>query len=372
MALTIEQRLEQLRSRRRGTDEKSRLRLNELAFSELSQLSALTESWQRRAPTQPYTRYALGAMQAVAADYTQKSRDEATRVGKQLEDNLTGVETELQGSVPLDVHIRGVSDVDLLVLRTDFLVYDQSGVRASMYTPSPLDRIERLADLRSRAATHLTSAFPAVDVDVSGGKCIALSGGSLARPVDVVPALWWDTATYQATGRKPERGVTILNVKVPEALSNLPLLHIERIHNLDATYYGGLKMAVRLVKNVKNDTDNADGMKLPSFDIAALMYHADAQGLSACALNELYVLAETRRFLSWCATNPIAAGQFRTPDGLRAVLDTDGKRMAVKALADEFDNLAWRVAQEVGLIDPNATWDDVARILGDSFIPQAA
>jgi hypothetical protein len=373
MARTIDERLEQLRARRRGIDERSRLRLNEDAARELAGLSRSVESWQRRAVTQPNTRYALGAMQAVADDYTRKSRDEADRVGKQLIDNLTiGVETRLQGSVPLDVHIRGVSDVDLLVLRRDFLTYDPAGVRGRDYFPSDRDTIEMLATLRGAAASQLRTSFPAATVDVSGAKCIALSGGSLARPVDVVPSIWSDNKEYQASNRIEDRGVTILNAKTAETIANLPFLHIDRVNLKNTDCLGGLKMAIRLVKNVKNDADDEDCMKLPSFDIAALMYHAERDWLRGCALNELHVLVETRRFLAWCANNPIQAAQFKTPDGLRTVLNTADKATGVQALSREMDALSFEVAKELGVVAPNADWDMIGRILGSTVIPVAA
>ena len=40
---------------------------------------------------------------------------------------------EYQGSVPLDVHIRGVSDIRPPILRTDFVTLDTHGPQASTY-----------------------------------------------------------------------------------------------------------------------------------------------------------------------------------------------------------------------------------------------
>lgn len=129
MASDIRKRLDQLKIRRSGTDRLEQL--NAAARSDILQRSLADEHWQRRAPSEPYTRYALGAMQEVGADYTRISIETAERVGNQLEGKLrTGgwiTEFRLQGSVPLNVHIRGVSDVDLLTwipifLPTAFLV----------------------------------------------------------------------------------------------------------------------------------------------------------------------------------------------------------------------------------------------------------
>src|SRR5277367_5626647 len=111
MARPIDNRLTSLRSRRVGTDRMGRLA--EDARAQILAKSAQTESWQKRSML-PYTKYALGAMQEVDSDYTRISRETAERVGGRLDEGLKSagraVEFRLQGSVPLNVHIRAVSD----------------------------------------------------------------------------------------------------------------------------------------------------------------------------------------------------------------------------------------------------------------------
>ena len=83
MARDIDRRLKSLDARRRGTD-----RLSMLSAESAQQVlakSLFMESYAKRAATQRHTKYALGAMQAVDADYTRIGIEEATRVGKQLE-----------------------------------------------------------------------------------------------------------------------------------------------------------------------------------------------------------------------------------------------------------------------------------------------
>ena len=282
----------------------------------------------------------------------------------------------LQGSVPLDVHIRGVSDVDLLVLETSFLTYARYGARgqSGLYWPAGnRTSLGVLQALRKEAEDLLKRRYWGANVDCSGGKCIALSGGSFERPVDVVPSHWHDTSEYQSSGAEHDRGVTILNKKVPETIDNLPFTHIKRVHDRDNSYYGGLKKAIRLVKNVKNDADNTSSAeKLPSFDIAALMYHADEIALKAGFINELYILREAQRFLDWCYRNKIESGKLMTPDSIRPVLDSEDKREGPLTISCELDDLAKQVAGEQCLYSTTPTWSDVYRVLGDARIPAAA
>lgn len=376
MPRNINDRLTHLNSRRSGTDRITSL--NSTFAADAITKSLLQESYQKRVTSaQPHTRYAVGAMQEVSADYTRISLDTAEKVGKQLVALSMAVEFRLQGSVPLNVHIRGVSDVDLLTLDTGYRTYAPSGSRAltGMYRyPDSRGSVTVLNALRTEAERLLKNAYPAAKVDCSKGKCIALSGGSLARPVDVVPSHWYDSIDYQASMQEHDRGVVILDKKVPEALDNMPFRHIKRVHDRDISLLGGLKKAIRLTKNVKNDAESSIASKLPSFDLAALLYHADHSALRAGYTYELAILRETQRFLDWCWHNKDAAKTLRTPDGSRTILNTADKMSALLAISSEMDALAKEVAKEqvatLRYADPS--WLQVDEALRKAYIPAAA
>jgi hypothetical protein len=352
MVREINDRLIRLNNRRKGTDRIHQI--DESFRSDVLAKSYAQESWQKREMTRPYTRYALGAMQEVNAEYTKKSIDEATRVSGHLKTGLAAVGIpvvfELQGSVPLNVHIRGVSDVDLLTLAEDFFTYTLGGVRdRSGYYRSPTTRTSLgvLGNIRTQAEVVLKRRFWGATVDCSGGKSISLSGGSLERPVDVVPSHYHDTLDYQRSGLAHERGVIILNKKVPETIENLPFLHIHRINERDRALLGGLKMAIRLAKTVKSDaTNEASAAQLPSFDIAALMYHANQDALRIGFHYELAVLEETQRFFDWCYRYESQSSLLRTPDGSRPILNTSEKRAGLLTISCELDDLVKAVRAE--------------------------
>ena len=288
------------------------------------------------------------------------------------------VDFRLQGSVPLNVHIRGVSDVDLLNLETSFHTYHTGGYRsrAGLYTlPTSRTSIGVLSALRSEAEKILVARFPAATVDKSGGKAIAISGGSLARPVDVVPSHWHDTVEYQSSNAERDRGVTILNKKVPETIDNLPFLHIHRIHERDTQALGGLKKSIRLCKNVKNDAiEEGRAIIFPSFDIAATMYHANIESLRGGHFYELAVLAETQRFLDELYHNPDKAKALTVPDGSRRIFDNEQKYQGLKTLSVEMDDLAREVAKEQDialLLRSEFSLSDSRAALAKAYIPAA-
>ena len=113
MNTPINERINRLRSRRSGLDRSAVIAMDAKDF--IVNRSLTKEAWEHRVKDKPNTTFALGAMQEVDPTYTRISIETAERVSNQLSKRTSGnLEFELQGSVPLNVHIRGVSDVDLL------------------------------------------------------------------------------------------------------------------------------------------------------------------------------------------------------------------------------------------------------------------
>jgi hypothetical protein len=375
MPHNINTRLAALQARRTGTD-----RLPHVAMDSQGDIvtkSFVPEQYQKRATDKPYTRYALGTMQEVSADYTRISLETARRVGRQIYQALTAsglyVDFRLQGSVPLNVHIRGISDVDLLTLDTSFYTYAPAGRRSQMgfYTsPSVRTSVGVLSLIRTHVQQTLRTKYPEADLDVSGRKAVKISGGSLARPVDVVPAHWYDTIRYQQSEREADRCVTILDHKSMQTIDNLPFLHIALVETMDKEVYGSLKKAIRLCKNVRSDAESE--IALPSFDIAALMYHADKNALTAGFIYELNILAETQRYLDFLYSNKEYAFSLKVPDGSRHIIDSEAKFGALTSLSIEMDDLLRRVANEQSSILARKelhSLDESRSVLRSLYIP---
>lgn len=353
MASDINARLSQLRARRKG--DPSIVALSEFASTLNSRFAADAadfEDWETRgASSQRWTRYAIGAMQAVGKKYTEVSEEAGYRVANQLRERLARVgidaEFKLQGSVPLDVHIKRVSDVDVLAITKDFYTYNSTGpqaMRGVYKNPSQRTSSGVLSSLRLQVESDLDDAFPAAQVDKTGAKAVKVSGGSLPRSVDVVPAHWYDTKEYQVSGRQAERAVTIYNKKTNETIDNLPFLHIERVGSRCDSINGGLRKAIRLCKSVKADSDR--DIQLSSYDIAAIMYHADMSALRLGQYSDLAVLAETQRHLDALYQDPNIAGGLWVPDGSRLIFDTSEKRNWLLQLSIEMDELLKNVYEE--------------------------
>lgn len=369
MARNIQEKISSLKTRRKGNDQLAVLAADSTAYNSYLRKMYLPEAWEQRAGNQPYTRYALGAMQEVDPDYTRISMETADRVANQLGKRVGGfnLDFRLQGSVPLNVHIRGVSDVDVLTLiDQQFLSYDPNGIKSNTYWPSSDTSLDQLTQLRREEEPALKNAFPKATVDTSGSKAIKIFGGSLARSVDVVPSHWYDTADYQAGGELRDRGVIILDRKANRTVTNYPFKHIRLVSDRDVLAAGGLRKAIRLCKNAKADSDR--DISLPSFDIAAIMFHANQAALRVGAVHELAILAETQRHLDYLYSHREEAARLDVPDGTRKIFDTEAKFQGLLSLSCEMDELFKAVAAEHDLFSLAPSIDRARQLLNEARV----
>jgi hypothetical protein len=343
MASNYTQKLEKLRQRRAPTNLAKSLTAG-LTFDS-AEAPRTVESFESKGKGDA-TRYALGCMAEVPSEYTEISIRDGQRISDQLTKQTEHcVLTRLQGSVPLNIHIYASSDVDLLVLADWFLTVDMPVVPPSTYNFRPdLSPVSELGKLRSFCERYLTSKYPAADVDVSGAKSIAVSGGSLARKVDVVPAHWVDTSDYQRTKNQTYRDVCILNKIDKSTMSNRPFLHMALIELKDSASDGYAKRAIRLLKCLSRDSDVA--IKLSSYDIASLVYHMSNDQLKVNQYMPLQLLDRVEEYLRYLEMNPLYAASLMAPDGTRAVLDSADKVRSLSALRQELTDAIDNVAAE--------------------------
>ena len=215
---TFSDRIQRMKKRRKGSTEQIKVAMESFHDMEIGGLESYDilesvlssqEEWEHRGRGDNATRYVIGAMQPVESRYTEVSLKTAKRIENQLEKRLSEhqLDFRLQGSVALDIHIKGFSDVDLLVIDKQMLMYDRSGVRQSLYTPTSKKEDDIVLILRNTARNELRKAFPEAYVDDKNNKSLKITGGSLQREVDVVPAIWWDNSDYQLSQEESDRGV---------------------------------------------------------------------------------------------------------------------------------------------------------------------
>lgn len=311
------QKINRLRDRRQGLYARDGLTFDSVALAALSaNTSRKTERFANLAQPEA-VKYAIGAMQAVDAEYTQKSFAEGDRVKSQLADGLStaGITAafDYQGSVPLDVHVRGNSDIDLLALDASFVTADLSAQQQYFYTFTSVSPLDSLKSLRSECISILTKRFWATKVDAGPSKAISLSGGSLQRDIDVIPSHWHDTLEWKQTNDKRYRDIYVLDSKKSELTKNRPFMHIGQISDKCAQAGGSLRKAIRLLKNLRYDADKH--IDLSSYDIAAIAWHMTLNELIVPYGVDLLLVERVRLHLKLILDNSEYRNALRVPDG---------------------------------------------------------
>ena len=225
--------------------------------------------------------------------------------------------------------------------------------------------------LRAKSEDVLDRRFWGATVDKTPAKSIQLSDGAFRRKVDVVPANWLDTATYQRTLVEAQRGVQIANKYTREHISNYPFLYISEVHSKARQTNEGARMGIRLAKNVKNDAE-AD-IELSSYDIGSLIYHCPDSYITHLVARDLMILSGVERWFDELSRDYARASSLMTPDGTRRVLDDDAKWDGLLKLSSELTELAKSVERELASPYDYAPVDSetLRKRLNDNSIPLA-
>ena len=354
-------------------DRLARLRVRRIDSS-IPEVTMMSEQYEKRSSNKA-TRYTLGAMQQVDPRSTQISYAEAEKVERNLKEGLAKEnlypDFRLQGSVPINVHTRGVSDVDLLVVESVYVGIELCSGSLKSYMPYS-GRGELCDDvlyLRRKSVEVLERYFWGATVDNFPAKSIHLTEGSFRRKVDVVPAHWFDTSLHQVTLDETERGVDIVDQYTREKFRNFPFLYMDKINSKDEATHGGAKMSIRLVKNVRNDS--VGDIELSSYDIGSLMFHCPAEYIMSRSARDLMILSGTDRWFDELTSDRAFAMSLDTPDGTRKVIDSVERWGCLTKLNTELSALASEVEQEV--IGPfgisSSDRGEIRRRLNDRRVP---
>lgn len=237
--------------------------------------------------------YVKRSMQGVAKDYTDKSLEAGTNVKNHLKEVLSAVDYEYQGSVMTNTHIKGNSDIDLLVLCDKFYYADNAFVEKQFnnalnsYTLNTyqVDRLrshvanvgsyegnssQDLRNIRLKSEGQMKTVYSICDTSKS--KCIAITNQSLHRDVDIVVAAWHKTYEGIRDSVTKKNSIRIYDKDQNDVgRVESPFVSIERINTKDSAVYGRLKRMIRFVKTLKYDSK--DEIDLSSFEINAICYN---------------------------------------------------------------------------------------------------
>lgn len=313
MATRLDSRLVRLRARRSDPTQKL------YYHNELLEKAERTFDVSKKAKE-----YVSASMAEMEPNYTQKTIEERQRVQDQIAEACRTasfpVVFRYQGSVTNNTHVKTHSDVDLLVICDKFITLKKPLEPTSPYQGDPM---ADLRELRSLIEMRLSGSFPQASVDKSGAKAVTISGGSLARKIDVIPSNWYDTVEYRQKGAEDYRGIQVYDKTPPGSrIENFPFLHNLLLNAKDRDTFGGLKRLIRFVKSVKYDADQDPGVS--SYDIAALCFNVPTETLRQSAGDDLSLVNSFLAFSQFILSDTVARESLWVPNKTRPLFGDSG------------------------------------------------
>jgi Nucleotidyltransferase domain len=296
------------------------------------------------------------AMKAVEPAYTQRTKDAGTRAKEHLERELGNVSFRYQGSVMTNTHIRGYSDIDILIITEEFYGWAKARVQSilaspegqanfraesirkliteSTVTPYQKSSLENLKQLREEAERILLSKYSVCDT--SKAKSIKITNLSLNREVDVVVANWFDDVASIINDKGDYRGVEVYDKDVPKRCdADFPFLSIQRINAKSSKTNGRLKRMIRFLKNCKARSDH--DINLSSFDINAICYDINE---TSYANSDFYELVPVIYHQLRSLLNPVKSDELKSVDGREYIFrGNSGKIEGLKLMLSEVESI---------------------------------
>lgn len=303
-------------------------------------------------------RYISLAMNGVDSAYTDKSKLAGERVKSHLQNVLSSVVYRYQGSVMTNTHIKGASDIDLLVITDKFYSFDREGIKQTLSDRNKMvylsnaeisslecelqgagygTALEDLRENRMNSEYHLKSIYDICDID--SPKSIKVTNLHLKRDVDVVIANWYDDLKSIFNDKSEDyRGIQVYDKHSnSKGDTDYPFLSIKRINERSAATYGRLKKMIRFLKNIKADSHME--IELSSFDFNAICY--DISVTKYQDLNKYQLVGVILNQLLKLTTDAYYANNLTSVDEREYIFrDSPGKLLHLKNLMIEVQLIA--------------------------------
>lgn len=273
------------------------------------------------------TRYILGAMQPIPVWSTNYLYQQGELFSKNVINAINLPLTfHFQGSVPLNIHIKSSSDLDILFIHSN-LLYVPRKVSLDKYQYTDIDSRDVILFIKNKCIELFNQrlyVYEHNDKSVKVLKCLTVS-------VDIVPACWYHTQEYQLSGMEEEKGVAILKEKENKLLPNYPFKHIYLVKNKNILNNDKIGKCIRLLKNIKADLPNSSAINLSSFDITSFVYHMP--DFINIKMNDDLALANCmHKYIQYALNNKDVFSLLYVPDNSRRIFDSPHKFSSLQTL----------------------------------------
>jgi hypothetical protein len=157
----------------------------------------------------------------------------------------------------------------------------------------------------------------------------------------------------------------VLDISTPQTrIANKPFLHNWHLNSKDDVVGGGLRKAIRLLKNLKYDKDPE--AVISSYDIAALVWNMEPQDLNVRPGSYLQLAKNISLFMNRLTKDTVFRDSLKVPNGTRKVFGSDGATLvSLKEITWELDHLIGNISSKdsylITLSEKMAGFEKLAR-----------
>lgn len=233
--------------------------------------------------------YVRTAMAAVDSKYTSDIKQAGENVKTHLQRTLENVVYAFQGSVMTDTHIKGNSDIDLLVIAAEFYNVPGSSQLQELYNKPNLTEKQKskIGEIyhapkftgnsehilhQNRLKIEETLSQKYKEHDIKKPKCVTIYNSDLRKWVDSVVACFADDQFSILNLQEAKfRGIKIYEKNVGTGKTDHPFYTIDQINSKSARNFGRLKKMIRFLKNFMFDSEHGFEF-LKTFDINIICF----------------------------------------------------------------------------------------------------
>jgi len=288
-------------------------------------------------------RYLAESMMPIEVSYNMKTLEAAENVRKHLENALDLTfdrQYRTQGSVITGTNIKVYSDIDLLSIIDSYAYVPEDQTPDSPYKGSPTDDI--LA-LRSQAVKILKSKYD--EVDDTGSKSISIVNKNLRRKVDIVPAFWYNSQSYQTSSKEFYRGIYMFDKDERKKIRDFPFAHIQNVQEKGNSTNDGSRMGVRLLKNLKADSDGK--ITLSSFELTSIVHAIPDGSLYFPSVSRFQLARNISEHLAKMIDDSVFRTGITSPNGTEKPFSSVAIVAALKTVKSDLDELIQDCSKEL-------------------------
>jgi hypothetical protein len=285
-------------------------------------------------------RYLAESMKPIPTKSTNLTIEAARRVQNHLEKGFDlpfSRAYRTQGSVMSNTHIKA-SDFDFLTIIDR---YHYTAPDVPVVNPYKGDPIDDLSQLRKQVVKIMRATYD--EVDDSHDKCISIFNKGLRRKVDIVLAYWYNTKKYNETEDEYYRGVKF-NAKQKQA--DFPFAHIYNVNNKGDSTRDGSRMAIRLLKTLREDSEKPLE-ELKSFHLTAIIHSMNDGELSFVNGNEVDIASAVSDRMQNIIRDPALRTSIVSPNSMELPLRDNDLLPDIVRLKSDLDALITDVSTDL-------------------------